>query len=587
MGTLSEKLNYLAETKRRFYAAMDALGYGVTAETTFRDAVNLLYSETFDDEIAEYDYSLLPEYYVDPVKGALKYALMLGNGYIHHTIITDSHFPLNYNHSPLIAKTLQQTGLFSKLIHLGDIMDSYEGLATAESYFGEFNGEMLFAIGNHEPYSDSAKMAEIYNAFLSDFDDLQGTPEEFNYYWDDTTNHVRYIVFNNVNKTASWEKNPPWLSWATSLPAGWTFLTLSHYPTLGSLGYHAPRFAALGLNFAGSVYGHQHYDASYNIFNGTHAITFLNDGTTAQYNSNGTVNTTNPKIQNTANDAVVTIMSFNPTTKDVQFYRIGNHYEIPTVVSYKYNAESKWLSRKYISGEGQIKDQTASEAVDEYTYNKLVSLKDGNGNAKRTYIYLPTDKQIERALIGLFKANGDFMTRSLYLVTFRNIIVLDPTVYYSPTTAAENYAALNSAVATVETYADIDADDIVLTEQMPMIYSSPLEDIEWELGYYRDYGGGRAWTQPATSGDTARMKEPTPIVAGANYKLYFTDGTKPSWCRLSYADIGLYGISNATPTFNASGELYFTVPQNGDIKYLLVSLTGAIGHEQYLRLEAL
>lgn len=589
MGTLSEKLTYLAETKRRLYAAMDALGYGVTAETTFRDAVNLLYSETFDDEIAEYDYSLLPSYYVDPVKGALKYALMLGEGYIHHVIITDSHFPCNYNHSPAIVKTLQNTGLFSKVLNLGDFLDAYSGLSTAESYFSDLNGEMLYAIGNHEPYTDSEKLVEIYNAFLSDFDNLQGTPQEFNYYWDDAVNHVRYIVVNNVNQTASWNKNPPWFSWVTSLPSGWTFFILSHYQTHQLIGLHAPKFAAQGLSFAGSLTGHMHYDALYNIFGGAHIATFLNDGTTAQYNPDNTINTTDPKIENTDNDAAVTVMSFNPTTKDVQFYRIGNYYSMPKVFSYKYAPRNKWTARKYISSEGQIALQRASNSLDNFTYESLIPLKDNDSNDKRTYIYVPNGKTINRPMIGLFKENGDFMIRREFLRTFPNIVVLEPTVFYNPSSYPDEYAAMKYAIATIESTGLnlLSEDEIKITEQMPMLFNSAIEDIEWELGYYRSYGQSRQWTEPATSGDTERTKEPTPIVAGANYKLYFTDGTKPSWCRLNYADAGLYGISDATPSFNASGELYFTVPNNSDIKYLLISLTGAIDHEQYLRLEAL
>ena len=145
------------------------------------------------------DLSDVESYFVSEVVSAMNYVKELGTtNWVHHIITTDNHFTKNYGHSTAIVKAMQDSGYFSKVINLGDVTD--DGAETnyteAIANYGQFNGDLLFVIGNHD-VQVSGYETVFYNAFLSDDTDIVvDSSSNFNYYWDDSIHHIRYIVYN-------------------------------------------------------------------------------------------------------------------------------------------------------------------------------------------------------------------------------------------------------------------------------------------------------------------------------------------------------------------------------------------------------
>lgn len=401
MGSIADKLDYLGKTKSRFMKAMTDLGYEVTSATTLRQAVDLLVAEAIRKQAEDFDVSSLPEYWGDNVKDALAHVLILGNDYVHHLITTDNHYNINYRNSPDIMALLQDTGLFSRVINLGDVTDSHTQ-AQADNVLADyapFIGNMLFAIGNHD--DSGAGSESVLYPLISGDDSLQGTPETFNYYWDDENYKIRYIVYNSPN-VASFT---PIETWAKGVPDGWSVLILSHYagmPFLSDFSQVEPVQAGTrtpyannlrpffmandNKYFAGWIAGHEHTDslAVDTPFGVIHQAVLNNDG-----HSNDAVPW--PKTQGTATEQAVTIMSINPKAKIVKFYRIGAVTRFGRSFEYSYakpaSGQGHWIPDYWINSTPDFATGTGDEGKRAFLWSELLPLQDENGDRIKYQAY--------------------------------------------------------------------------------------------------------------------------------------------------------------------------------------------------------
>lgn len=401
MGSIADKLDYLGKTKSRFMKAMSDLGYEVTSATTLRQAVDFLVEEAVRKQAEDFDVSSLPEYWGDNVKDALAHVLVLGDDYVHHLISTDNHYNINYRKSPDIMALLQDTGLFSRVINLGDVTDSHTQ-AQADNVLADyapFVGNMLFAIGNHD--DSGAGSESVLYPLISGDDSLQGTPESFNYYWDDEDYKIRYIVYNSPN-VASFT---PIETWAKGVPDGWSVLILSHYAGMSFLSDFSqvepvqtrtrtpyaknlrPFFMANDNKyFAGWIAGHEHTDslAVDTPFSVIHQAVLNNDG-----HSNDAVPW--PKTQGTATEQAVTIMSINPKAKIVKFYRIGAATRFGRSFEYSYAkppvGEGHWIPDYWINTTPDFATGTGDAGKRAFLWSELLPLQDDNSSKLKYQVY--------------------------------------------------------------------------------------------------------------------------------------------------------------------------------------------------------
>lgn len=578
--------------------AMSDLGYEVTSATTLRQAVDYLVEEAVRKQAEDFDVSSLPEYWGDNVKDALAHVLVLGDDYVHHLVTTDNHYNINYRKSPSIMSLLQSTGLFGRVINLGDITDSHTQ-AQADAVLADyqpFAGNMLFAIGNHD--DSGAGSASVLYPMIENDTTLQGTPETFNYYWDDATHKIRYIVYNSPD-VASFT---PIYNWATGVPDGWTVLVLSHYAGMPFLsdfsqvepvqtGTRTPYAKNLrpffmandNKYFAGWIAGHEHTDslAVDTPFGVIHQAVLNNDG-----HSNDAVPW--PKTQGTATEQAITIMSINPGTKDVKFYRIGKATSYGQRFGYSY--------AKPPAGQGWIAD---------YWINKTPDFASGTGDAgKRAFLWselLPLYDENDEPIVYQAYSSSGISAYWLYGIAMdENFGITRVSTGNTnlrafnigsgkpgdkdgtPTTAKYIYIAIewNSA--------DIDASDLVLTdnptlETLVSQFGVSFSNVVWRENYWIMYPPSGLTADTGTAVALYIIVKP-----GARYRLSVNDSgytTQKPFCQI-------YGIDrwreSTVILYQSKGKgftlpITFTVPESCGL--ICIGLGDAVGFTDKIVLE--
>lgn len=335
MGTISEKLDYLEETKDHFFSAMDLLGYSVDNDS-FRSAVDKLYVDALAPTLDDLDTSSIVSYYEDEVKEALAHTMILGDDYVHHIVLADQHYTMNFLHSFAIVSLLQNTGLFSKIILLGDNANNNDSANYTPliNEYSQFAGDVAIVYGNHD-YEDD--IVQVYRNVVSQDDDFVFDAETgLTYYYDDSDFKIRYIFLPTGGKN----------DWATArveeMPEGWTAVLCCHYALYSPLKTepseyysgtsHSTRATdyAEFYNFAKTqklfkdpsricvwLHGHTHRDALDNKF-GVWDLSINTDS----YKQNLIVS--NPhRIEGTTSEQSITILSINPKTHIVETKKIG------------------------------------------------------------------------------------------------------------------------------------------------------------------------------------------------------------------------------------------------------------------------
>lgn len=428
MGSIADKLTYLGNTKSRFMKAMTDLGYEVTGMTTLRQAVDMLVAEAIKKQAEDFDVSDLPEYWRESMRDALAHTMMLGDDYVHHLVSTDNHYDVNQKKSVDIQRLLYGTGLFSKVINLGDLTDggSTSAWATQSAhaiadYHDIYGDDLLFAIGNHDD-CHSGSSSYLY-PLISGNTSLKGNDvQNFNYYFDDDEHKIRYVVANTPSSASASTQEK--IASIFTAPSGYHVMLLTHYSFYSFISdfygdERAPYdlvgdqgiFAKVLLNripFIGVFAGHEHSDAYVDYLNCglVHQLTLNND-------SYGVKDAAPwPKTVGTNTEQAVTIVSVNPKTQDVQCYRIGKTCRLGRTWGWKYSASltPEFKKNIWISGDGT--GTIASGSDSQFFYTAALNYRDGNGNAINRYVVNRGEANIYWRYELQYDASGNVVNRA-------------------------------------------------------------------------------------------------------------------------------------------------------------------------------
>lgn len=506
------------------------------------------------------DLSNVEEYFKPPVISAMQYVQALGTeDWVHHIVVTDTHFRKNYGHSTPIVKAMQDTGKFSKVINLGDITDdgtqsNYE--AAAENY-SQFNGDMLFAIGNHDNLFTGYEQY-WYDAFLSDDTDITTTPEDiakFNYYWDDADHSIRYIVYGYSSASGGTAYA---IDKVKSAPAGYAIITLCHYKALIQSTILIPLIGR-ELEYIGGIAGHYHIDGDSHLYADMYNETWLNN--------DGWINddVSYPKTDGTVDSQAITIMSINTTTRVVKFYRIG----IPTALgqSWQYTYVKGGSVEEWITG-GYWGPGSVTSNANGYISTKKYPAKDANNNVINYYVVNESGTAQWIAVLGL-DSNGDYNNGRKapnasevwnYQMGFNNA------GYNTP------YALLVSAVVNNLS----DTDDLYVTDT-PQALGRAYSSTPWETGFYLNSSA-----QNITDTDSASSMA-FDVLPNTTYKFTVDDS---GWAGSDYMYAFLYdhGWSNTNQAIQhhlsrrqgsvTAGTKTITFTTNSDEYYCRISVNG-------------
>lgn len=563
---IAPKLVYLNVTKQRFMAAMVELEYDVDEDTTFREAANLLYADACAILADDLDVSSLPSYWQQDVKDTYAYTMALDDEYIHHLVTTDNHFSKNYHNSVPILEVLQGTGLYGRMINLGDIADSNTDSYWEEAFtgFGQWNGNLLFAMGNHDA-QQNVGVSDFYDALISNDEELVGqTKTHFSYYWDDAEHKIRYIVYDTYHyqsEGANFLKES-----IRTLPDGWSVISLTHYWNRAD---DAMVFLSITqAPFIANLAGHGHVDGTWSKFGGAFKECRLsNDG-----NSNDASGY--EKVQGTTTEQAITIVSINTRTKVIKYYRLGaptglgKQWQRSFAFDYDFD---NWVRGYYYNTGGiQSTDNTYSR-INTRRYPAV----DENGTPITYYMYGKNGGYCYQGYVIPFLKNKSFFNHRQSTVTssaFNNIFVTGRPKNSRWESNNVQWLLFSGNFPNVET-----DDDIVITTERPVI-NTVFEDIAWTTGSY--IGTNWAVTDNVNG---ATMSKAMSVTPGQKYHFWVDNE--------DYVDTYLYAwiwdakLDHKT-RFGITGdatEVTFTIPSGG--YYMIISGNNLANYIEDVKLE--
>lgn len=565
MGTISDKLTYLTETKSRFVSGMTALEYPITQDTTFREMADMLYEEAIKKNL-DVDLSDLPEYWHDAMKTAIAYTMILGSGYVHHIITTDNHHNVNYGKSIPIQKILYDTELYSKVINVGDITNG-NGSTTDPAVisqlltdYGHFENDLLLALGNHDDYT--ADQSQLY-PLIANNSSLIGTDKvHFNYYCDDATHHIRYVVMDTPK---GGDLNSFLKSAFDSAPSGYGIIIISHYPlcsytfTVDGTDHtasDATSYGAKGAVFALGkpenpiicvLCGHEHVDhvEDYLGLGLFKQIALLNDGHYWQLYE---------KEEGTTDENAVTILSVNPTTKDVKLFRIGQVSQLPQRYSISYG---EWATMAFHKDFGHT-TQGFRYSENMYTCLKLLPLYDADNNLINYYVINESEESID-SIYETHYTDGVYVNRFTYQnnQNIRNYVFTKKPICWLYHGNGISDGATETVFGVYMT-GSISADALTLVsaeDDIDLGYAP--DDIQWITGIWRQ-GNNSIGTYSGYIG-TAYIS----VEAGQEYVLSVDD---PDWWTkyLSVVGTDRAGAFKSQVKYinnhKTTGDISFTIP---------------------------
>lgn len=286
---------------------------------------------------AKYNPIEIPSYWGNAVSEAIEFAKAKKyKGYTNYLVLTDVHSDPTNKATPNILNYLYEKDLFNKIMILGDMVDEnnqdYAYSRLINSGLIKHRENILFVRGNHDYKCGTP---DTFYDFMRG-KDVVFASDEILYCWhyDDNASKVRYIGID-------WHPNYPNVNlndWVTStvanIPNGYAYCFIMHH-TLQSAnsnweGCYEVYIENLLLNivdttnndFIGFITGHQHLDECVQLPNGTFHTTLMCDYFDEQnYYSYYDYPT---RTVGTDSEGAITIMSVNPITKDVRFYRVGS-----------------------------------------------------------------------------------------------------------------------------------------------------------------------------------------------------------------------------------------------------------------------
>lgn len=508
---------------------------------------NPLY-ENDPEVIDDIDLSNVESYFVQPVRDAMAYVKGLGTrGWVHHLITTDNHFPRNYGHSTAIVEAMQSSNYFNKVINLGDIADNGEetSINMAVANYGQFNGDLLYCIGNHDVLFTDWQTYWFTNLLSEDTDIVVDSSSNFNYYWDDSRHRIRYIAYQ-YNSGTTYAINR-----IKDAPNGYSVITLCHYPNQIQNSVILPLIGH-SVNYIGNIAGHMHVDRYDRAYEGMYNQVMLNNDGRINDNENY------PKTDGTANSQAITIMSINTSTKNVKFYRIGISTTLGQNWQYTYvqgGSVEGWLSGYYWGTGGAATSETCALGLKRYP------VWDGSGNSINYYCH-SNSGTLSNAYTLLLDQNGDSVTRNSVAVSdvFDNWRCLNKGAFYKTPDENAQWYLISFNIPNL-----LSVDDIVVTTQRPNLgrsYSSSL----WVTGIYLRSDGGQS------SNETSATTLAFDVLPNTTYRFYVDDA---EWEGTSYMGAFTYGatfsIKRRQGKFSGTWkEITFTT--NADEYYCRISV---------------
>lgn len=510
---IAGKLGYLNVTKQRLLMAMDGLGYDVSGDITFREAANLLYADAIEVIADNVDVSSLPEYWRQDVKDALVYTLTLGDGYVHHIVLADQHYTKNNMQSAGIVAVLQNTNLFGRIMLLGDNADSNteEYYSALVEDYEPFAGDLLLVNGNHDS-AVSSSLAAYYSGLLEDDSGIVwGDTARLYYYWDDAAHHIRYICLNSsIASAESANQYNFFLSSFNTMPSGWTCIVLSHYAlftpkdkdgndrsaTDGTTisGSYARKlesvrcFSSNPEKFAAWLHGHYHADSMTTLWN-MHQFTFNTDS-----------NKPGNRTAGTTAEQAITIFSINPTTGDMQTFRIGyaaNDFYRNMAANYRSQMSDGYVYGYYPASGGGF-TAGASWVVKLPTYEYQYGVK-------RIVVYRRDFSSYGACITDFYNDNGVYVTRrstssdNAYKLDrhFRYVHLADVS---SSNAATQCCVGVQHSSITAENY-ETEMQNFVFCyeDELPLFTDWKLADAGWVEDYYFQNNAYSAMENAATT----------------------------------------------------------------------------------------
>ena len=268
----------------------------------------------------------VPVYFRSDVTNALNYVDELGDDYANYLVLTDTHYNANCGNSSTICNHMYGTGKFDKMIHLGDFLEG--GAIGSDNWNAMIDADFchykkwVMTQGNHDsgiypfslatPYFESKEVNYVSHNYKNGF------------YYDNTKHKIRFIGLHHMLHSSSAIRKEV-ENFITSMPSDYKWCIINHYPMqvntewarTSCMGEGAETWLK-GLidmypNFVGLFCGHLHTD-EYTLAN-TGTKDFHHMTLDADILRNGNIGTNN--------EQVITIISINPTTENVKFYRIG------------------------------------------------------------------------------------------------------------------------------------------------------------------------------------------------------------------------------------------------------------------------
>lgn len=352
--------------------------------------------------------------YRKSVVDTLNYVEALGSEYVHYIVITDMHYPQNGRMSLKLVNTLMDSGHFAKILNLGDVVNTTVASELNMLLFdnvGKYNGDIIFAIGNHDTISGSGKFGddELYKALLSKADyTYRSSDDHYNYYYDDTLRKIRFIVWDTIHSPSA---SLDWVESCMPTDATWTVFLCSHYyPKTADIAETSESWMAdadseriisilssASCKVGGYLAGHKHKDIFGKVNSKFYLTCFLDDG-----QRSSEVSKVEPA--NFYNHQALTIMSVNEQTGDVKYKRIGNFktyvefgYNYTTLTDYK--TEGSAIDHQSVYG-FNASDFRVNVVLPSLTYNSIeknkISFTAAKAGTGRFYItgLLPKKKYV-------------------------------------------------------------------------------------------------------------------------------------------------------------------------------------------------
>ena len=290
----------------------------------------------------KYSIDNVVSYLQQPTLDAVKKVDALPDGTTSFIVLTDTHGAANKQHSQAVVRyILDNAKTVGKCFWLGDVSNqnfSSDEYVTFKTPLVDAKSQIYFALGNHDLAGISASDAYMlfYHDWLND-KPLHGKPGEMYYYFDDSTNKIRYIVLRTVEGGMDFQVVDDQLNWlktAVKVPsADWGVAVFGHVDidqsnVTGSWCVKNGNDVISAIKSTngrviGYFCGHEHVDQMRSI-DGFHQTMFLCDRFDLdKYFADKGLKYPD-KVAGQASEQTVTIVSINQTNRTVKFTRIGS-----------------------------------------------------------------------------------------------------------------------------------------------------------------------------------------------------------------------------------------------------------------------